>query len=181
MAASEWTQDVGVALARAMRATDSYAKISGRMVERKHKAVLGVLSVAALAAGAAWLAEVRMNKRFTFEPSTAVFSHRTMQVTAPKETWKKLFATLEEFSRENGFTPHIRRIKKDVDLVLVHLLRQDVFIGGGNIVQVDQFLLQFHFDPTKGGSMAVVEELIPFLEKEMSTLQGVSVEVKRDD
>lgn len=104
-----------------------------------------------------------------------------MQVAAPKETWEKLFAMLEKFSSGNGFGAHIRRIKKDVDLVLVDLLREDVSIGGGNIVQVDQFLLQFHFDPNKGGSMAVIEELIPSLEKELLTVKGVSVEVQRDD
>ena len=122
-----------------------------------------------------------MNKQYILVPAPDVFAHRTMQVTAPKETWKELFAKLEEFSKENGFTPHIRRIKKNVDLILVDLLRVDVSIGGGNIVQVDQFLWQFHFDPTKGGSMAVVEELIPSLEAELSTVQGVSVEVQRDD
>ena len=121
-----------------------------------------------------------MNKQYILVPAPDVFAHRTMQVTAPKETWKNLFAALEEFSKENGFTPHIRRIKEDVDLILVHLLREDVSIGGGNISQVDHFLLQFHFDPTKGGSMAVVEELIPSLEKELLTVRGVSVEVQRD-
>jgi len=122
-----------------------------------------------------------MNKRYVLVPSPFVFAHRTMQVTAPKETWDKLFVTLEEFSKVNGFTAHIRRIKKDVDLILVHLLREDVSIGGGNVVQVDQFLWQFHFDPNKGGSMAVVEELIPSLEKEVLAVPGVSVEVQRDD
>lgn len=122
-----------------------------------------------------------MNKQYILVPAPDVFSHRTMQVTAPKETWKNLFAALEEFSKENGFTPHVRRIKKDVDLILVDLLREDVSIGGGNIVQVDQFLLQFHFDPNKGGSMAVVEELVPSLEKELLAVEGVSVAVKRDD
>ena len=150
-------------------------------MERKHKAVLGILSAAALAASAAWLAEVRMSKRYTFDPSAAVFSHRTMQVNAPKEAWERMFVNLEEFSAANGFTAHIRRVKKDVDLILVDLWREDISIGGGNIFQVDQFLWQFHFDPTKGGSMAVVEELIPSLEAELSTVQGVSVEVQRDD
>jgi hypothetical protein len=83
-----------------------------------------------------------MSKRYTFDPSTAVFSHRTMQVNAPKETWERMFANLEEFSEVNGLTVHIRRIKKDVDLILVDLWREDISIGGGNIVKVDQFLLQ---------------------------------------
>lgn len=122
-----------------------------------------------------------MNKRYTFDPSAAVFSRRTMQVNAPKETWEMMFANLEEFSEANGFTAHVRRIKKDVDLILVDLWREDVSIGGGNVFQVDQFLWQFHFDPTKGGSMATVEELIPSLEKELLAVEGVSVEVKRDD
>lgn len=122
-----------------------------------------------------------MNKRYTFDPASAVFAHRIMQVEAPKETWEKLFAKLEKFAAKNRLTAHVRRVKKDVDLVLVDLWREDISIGGGNIVQVDQFLWQFHFDPTKGGSMAVVEELIPSLEKELLTLQGVSVEVQRDD
>jgi hypothetical protein len=150
-------------------------------MERRHKTVLGILCVAALAVGAAWLPEVGMNKRYTFDPSSAVFSHRTMQVHAPKEAWEKMFANLEEFSKTNGFTAHIRHIKKDVDLILVHLMREDILIGGGNIVRVDQFLWQFHFDPRKGGSVAVVEELIPSIEKELLTVQGVSVEVQRDD
>ena len=80
-----------------------------------------------------------------------------------------------------GKRVHTRRIKKDVDLILVDLLREDVSIGGGNIVQVDQFLWQFHFDPNKGGSMAIIEELIPSLEEELLTVEGVSVEVQRDD
>lgn len=122
-----------------------------------------------------------MNKRYTFDPSSAVFSHRTMQVNAPKEAWEKMFANLEEFSKRNGFTAHIRHIKKDVDLILVHLMREDILIGGGNIVRVDQFLWQFHFDPRKGGSVAVVEELIPSIEKELLTVQGVSVELQRGD
>ena len=122
-----------------------------------------------------------MNKRYTFDPSSAVFSHRTMQVNAPKEAWEKMFANLEEFSKRNGFTAHIRHIKKDVDLILVHLMREDILIGGGNIVRVDQFLWQFHFDPRKGGSVAVVEGLIPSLEKELLSVQGVSVEVQRGD
>lgn len=152
-----------------------------RIVERKHKAVLGILSATVLAFGAIWFLEVRMNKQYALTPAPDVFSHRTMQVAAPKETWEKLFATLEAFSKRNGFTAHIRRIKKDVDLILVHLMREDVSIGGGNIVKVDQFLWQFHFNPEKGGSMAIVEELIPTLEQELSTVQGISVEVKRDD
>ncbi len=150
-------------------------------MERKHKAVLGILAAAALAAGAIWVREIGMNKQYILVPAPDVFAHRTMQVTAPKETWKNLFAVLEEFSKENGFTTHIRRIKKDVDLILVDLLREDISIGGGNIFQVDQFLWQFHFDPTKGGSMATVEELIPSLEKELLAVEGVSVEMKRDD
>lgn len=121
-----------------------------------------------------------MNKHYVLVPSPFVFAHRTMQVTAPKETWEKLFVTLEEFSKENGFKAHIRRIKKDVDLILVDLLREDVSIGGGNISQVDQFLLQFHFDPDKGGSMAEVEELIPTLEKQVAAVDGISVTVKHD-
>jgi hypothetical protein len=140
-----------------------------------------MLSAAALAAGAAWLAEVRMNKQYILVPAPDVYAHRIMQIAAPKETWQALFDRLEDFSKENGFTAHIRRIKKEVDLILVHLLREDVSIGGGNIVQVDQFLLQFHFDPNKGGSMATVEELIPSLEKELLAVEGVSVEVQRDD
>lgn len=122
-----------------------------------------------------------MHKRYTFAPESAVAARLTLSVEAPKETWERMFANIEKFSKANGFSTHIRRIKKDVDLVLVDLWREDVSIGGGNVVQVDQFLLQFHFDPNKGGSMAVVEELIPSLEKELLAVQGVAVQVQRDD
>lgn len=122
-----------------------------------------------------------MNKQYILVPAPDVFAHRTMQVAAPKETWEKLFSALEDFSKENGFKAYIRRIKKDVDLILVDLLREDVSIGGGNIVQVDQFLWQFHFNPDKGGSMDEIEKIIPALENRLLTVEGVSVEVKRDD
>lgn len=120
------------------------------------------------------------DRRYTFNLATATNAGRFISITVPRGRRDDFFTVIERFSAENGFQKHIRRVKKDVDLFFIDLWRGDIAINCVNHSQVDEFDLAFMIDPTNGGSVSKVDELIPILTSELAAIQGVTVSARSE-